>query len=77
MSQFMPICLYCKHYHREVGEDYTCDVFPDGIPPIYTEGMGNHFEPHPEDGGVQFELAPDMDYPEIRQLIKRRKKASS
>lgn len=74
--QVEPICLYCKHRNRETYDPVTCTVFPKGIPTEYLEGQSDHFEPHDSDGGIQFELAKDMDMPEVNELIQDRKASS-
>jgi hypothetical protein len=70
-----PICLYCEHYDRDsaVTGTRTCGVFPKGIPLMYLEGKADHFDPHPDDGGVQFEMAVDLDTPKLRARIADRK----
>lgn len=41
-----PICLDCKHYHRDK-PGATCDAFPDEIPDEIYYGDNNHSSPLP------------------------------
>ena len=51
-----PICLECKHFHRDSKrEGFTCDAFPDGVPEEIIMGEFDHRKPHPDDRGIQFE----------------------
>ena len=46
-----PICIKCKHFHNE----QTCEAFPDLIPIAIWISEFDHHNPHPDDGGIQFE----------------------
>ena len=50
-----PVCLGCKHFHREAKEGLTCDAFPEGIPDSILQGDSDHREPVEGDHGIQFE----------------------
>ena len=58
-------CWPCRHYRPPAGApgsidgDWslgTCAAFPDGIPSLIAVGGFDHREPHPDDGGVRFEV---------------------
>ena len=50
----VPICLDCRHYHRE-GIGLICDAFPKGIPEEIVLTNVVHRKPFPGDHGIQFE----------------------
>jgi hypothetical protein len=52
ISRYVAICIACARAHF----DGSCEAFPDGIPEEIADGMWDHREPYPGDGGVQFEL---------------------
>lgn len=49
-------CLQCKHLRNQ----WTCDAFPDGIPPEILIWRHDHREPYPGDHGIQFEAKSEM-----------------
>lgn len=53
-----PICIDCKHYHKDA-EKITCDAFPKGIPDEILFGDFDHHKPHPDDNGIRFEANPN------------------
>ena len=62
-----PFCWPCRHYRPPEGapgaiegdwSSGTCAAFPAGIPSIIAAGGFDHRDPHPDDGGVQFETDP-------------------
>lgn len=50
-----PICYSCTRARDELLEE-KCDAYPDGIPEIFILSEKDHFNPHPGDHGLQFEL---------------------
>ena len=60
MSSGGHLCIFCKHskegYVTNPKGILICDVFPEGMPRDIFEDRFDHRNPHPEDGGVQFEL---------------------
>jgi len=50
-----PGCNNCKHWHGGL----TCDAYPKGIPWPIMAGDVAHFEPLPDNNGVQYE--PEND----------------
>jgi hypothetical protein len=59
MTQVIPVCVGCKHFHRENKDAETCDAFPDGIPAPILRAENDHREPYPGDHGIQFEPIED------------------
>jgi len=55
MQAAAPICLKCKHFHRENKNEFVCDAFPVEIPEVIVLGLDDHKEPYPGDNGIQFE----------------------
>jgi hypothetical protein len=55
-------CQCCRHR-----ESFRCAAFPDGIPGDVMTGHRLHFDPLPDDHGVQYEVGPE---PEQRMLAK-------
>jgi hypothetical protein len=53
MTEYRPICFYCKHLKRG-----DCKAFPDGIPDDIWEARSLHRTPFPGDQGIQFEHDP-------------------
>jgi len=50
-----PMCLDCKHFHKEWTTPRTCGAFPKGIPAkIYFESA-DHTKPFRGDKGIRFE----------------------
>ena len=47
-------CSACAHYHG-LDWEFTCDAFPDGIPPELWWATRSHEKPYPGDHGIQFE----------------------
>lgn len=51
-------CHTCRHLHPDW---ISCDAFPDMIPLEIQRGDFDHRNPHPLDGGIQYEEAlPDL-----------------
>lgn len=53
-----PMCMWCAHFYEELS-GFKCEAFPGGIPEDIYESRFDHREPHPDDKGIQFELAED------------------
>jgi hypothetical protein len=49
------ICHLCKHLDRNASVGMRCTAFPYGIPFTIRAGVFDHRNPHPADGGTQFE----------------------
>jgi len=47
-------CHWCRHYNEFPMPG--CKAFPRGIPLEILMGEVDHFEPYPDDQGIQFEL---------------------
>jgi len=45
-------CIDCIHLHND---EMTCAAFEDGIPIFIISGDFDHRNPHPGDGGIQYE----------------------
>jgi len=54
---YSPICNTCKHRHDGT---VTCEAFPGGILDTILEGTFDHHNPHPDDGGIQYEKGEAM-----------------
>ncbi len=55
VSFALPQCLDCRHLRgADVGNGWTCDAFPAGIPQDIFDGA-LHDEPREGDHGIQFE----------------------
>jgi hypothetical protein len=69
---YRTICGECAHFSEEAREEDhrpTCAAFPGGIPDeILFDGF-DHREPHPDDNGIQFEPADDVDPDTLDQLL--------
>jgi hypothetical protein len=48
------LCMQCRH----IREDWTCDAFPDGIPPAIFRGDADHTQLIRGDHGIHFEPRP-------------------
>lgn len=46
------ICHLCKYKHLDT---FTCDAFPDRIPPVILDGEYDHHRSFNGDHGIQFE----------------------
>lgn len=55
MEYAPPICLKCKHYHRDKVNELTCEAYPDGIPDEILQSVVDHTESYEGDHGIQFE----------------------
>jgi hypothetical protein len=60
IPSFSLVCSRCAHYDRAEPFARKCSAFPDGIPMPIWMGRHKHDTPYRGDGGIQFELAPDM-----------------
>jgi hypothetical protein len=49
------ICHLCRHLDRNAPVGMSCAAFPRGIPFPVRIGVFDHRNPHPADGGIQFE----------------------
>ena len=49
------ICHLCKHLDRNAPVGMRCAAFQFGIPFAVRVGVFDHRQPHPADGGIQFE----------------------
>ncbi len=49
------ICHLCKHLDRNAPVGMICAAFQYGIPFAVRAGIFDHRNPHPADGGIQFE----------------------
>ena len=70
MCLLPPPCLFCRHYNDEAGIDEPdCSAF-DEIPDEIFRGRCDHFEHYPGDGGVRFDLNPEMaeEFEEVNEL---------
>ena len=57
MIESAPLCMFCKHYHRnDDAEGFRCDAFPEGIPSKFIDGDQEHRSPEEGDHGIQFEI---------------------
>lgn len=45
------VCSQCVHKHEG---KFTCEAFPDGIPPRISAGIVDHTKPVPGDNGIFF-----------------------
>jgi len=62
MDHVRPMCIHCKHFHRDA-DDLTCDAFPDGIPDKIFGNDAPHDRPFEGDNGIRFKQSEDMpDY---------------
>ena len=53
-----PVCMKCKHRHKENDKGFTCDAFPtgDGVPDVILVEGNPHTEPVDGDHGIRFEF---------------------
>lgn len=53
----------CKWYIRPVGDKgiHVCQAFPQGIPDEIANGDNLHTEPYPEDGGITYKKARNVN----------------
>lgn len=49
------ICHLCRHLDRNAPVGMRCSAFTFGIPFTVRVGVFDHRNPHPADGGIQFE----------------------
>jgi hypothetical protein len=49
------ICHLCRHLDRNAPVGMRCSAFQFGIPFAVRVGVFDHRNPHPADGGIQFE----------------------
>lgn len=47
-----PLCVECARRARDAG--WTCEAFPNGIPPAVMLNRADHRQPIDGDGGLQF-----------------------
>ena len=57
-TKYSPVCTYCAHLVSI--QDRTCWAYPQGIPSPIWEGENNHHAAFKGDGGIVFELHPDV-----------------
>lgn len=58
-------CDACRHLRPKaaIGDPFTCDAFPAGIPdPIYDDEQ-DHRQPIEGDNGIQFEAKAGDEFP--------------
>jgi hypothetical protein len=61
-----PLCMQCRH----IRGDWTCDAFPEGIPPAILRGDADHTKLIRGDHGIRFEPRPPGDpWPEFDDLM--------
>ncbi len=52
-----PVCLDCKHWHRDESPP-ACDAFPKRIPDLIWIDGDSHTKPINGDHGIRFEPVP-------------------
>jgi len=57
MTQIIPQCLGCKHFHND--KEFTCEAFPKGIPEKIIINEIDHRISYTGDHGIRFELKED------------------
>ena len=57
-------CLACKHVRELSDHDVPtyCSAFPNGIPTEIASGKFDHRKPHPDDGGIVFDVEPAFEW---------------
>lgn len=56
-----PLCVFCRHAHRDRRPLDRCDAFPDGIPDaIYQDGF-DHRRAYPGDHGIRYAALPEFE----------------
>ena len=57
-------CDACRHlFPVIVGEPWSCDAFPDGIPAAIVDDELDHRQPIDGDHGIQFEAKAGDEFP--------------
>jgi hypothetical protein len=62
------LCEFCKHQDRGLVGWPRCKAFPDEIPLEVLTTEHDHREPYPGDGGIRFELDPELDEGLVQQF---------
>jgi hypothetical protein len=65
----IPACYECRRFRSAVSPDkwaWSCDAFPEGIPPEISSARNDHTEPVSDDRGLLFSKGPN---PWNREII--------
>lgn len=57
VNRYMSVCVACARCRF----DGTCEAFPDGIPEEIADGMFDHRDSYPGDGGLRFKMRPGFE----------------